>query len=650
MRQSLLTLLAVCLVTAHQAAAQVPRDPVADRQPAPPGKAEGAAELPAPFVTRQAEIEIPFSVRAGTTRENQPASVRIFVSWDRGKTWHFYDERKPEEGRFRFRPRHDGEFWFATQTIDRSGRPDNADPRAPQLRVLIDTERPQLTLQANVDASGNIAVSWNAVDANLAPKSLKVEYQDAQGNGGPWHAVTLPAGSTKLNAQHSGQATFHPTATGRTIVLRAEVADAAGNMAYFSQRLALTPSRPKPEGNLAYSPAPDPSATRWPTDNPHVGIPSGGQLLPGSQLAASAAAAAAQESEKIPNLMNNPFVGPGRLASASSNQPAEALPPPAARPLNENSDVGPIPASERPSAAPRSTWSPSNSQYPAPGTESALPIEPLPGQTTSPAVPSPPVNSFPPADSGRQSLPSGPNLDFSTPGPASGLPEIMPPPQPAEPVEPPTAQRPRLTNSRRFSLEYDLQTVGPEGVSAVELWGTTDGGRTWVKWGADPDRISPFDVEVNSESLYGFRIVVVGKNGLATHTPQHGEPADIWVGVDLSRPKARLTGAAYGQGEAAGKLDIRWEASDDNLGSRPITLAVGERPEGPFTPLAAGLPNSGQYFWEFDPRSPRQLYLRLEVRDDAGNVAIEQLTEPIKVEGLEPKGRIRGFTSGPGDR
>ena len=64
--------------------------------------------------------------------------------------------------------------------------------------------------------------------------------------------------------------------------------------------------------------------------------------------------------------------------------------------------------------------------------------------------------------------------------------EVMPAPQPVEPVTAPTAQRPRLTNSRRFSLEYDVQTVGPEGLSAVELWGTSDGGRTWAKWGPIP--------------------------------------------------------------------------------------------------------------------------------------------------------------------
>jgi hypothetical protein len=200
-----------------------------------------------------------------------------------------------------------------------------------------------------------------------------------------------------------------------------------------------------------------------------------------------------------------------------------------------------------------------------------------------------------------------------------------------------------LTNSRRFSLDYDVEAVGPEGVAEVELWGTIDSGSTWVKWGADPDRASPFDVEVNGEAIYGFRIVIVGKSGLATSSPQPGDAADIWVGIDSTRPAAHLTGAAYGQGEAAGKLDIRWDANDANLGPRPITLAISDRPDGPFAPIAAGLPNTGQYFWEFDPRSPRQIYLRLEVRDEAGNIAIDQLTEPIKVEGLEPKGRIRGF-------
>lgn len=213
-----------------------------------------------------------------------------------------------------------------------------------------------------------------------------------------------------------------------------------------------------------------------------------------------------------------------------------------------------------------------------------------------------------------------------------------------------TIERPRLTSSRRFSLEYDVESVGPDGLADVELWGTTDGGQTWLKWGSDTDKVSPFDVEVNGEARFGFRIVIVGRNGLASNAPQPGDAADIWIGVDQTKPTARLTAAAYGSGPQAGKLDIRWEAQDENLGPRPVTLSLSDRPDGPFTPIAAGIPNSGQYFWDFDPRSPRVIYLRLEVRDEAGNVAVDQMTEPIQVEGLAPKGRIRGFNPAPEDR
>src|SRR6187401_54392 len=106
--------------------AQIPRDPLA-ADLAPPrapvaGENAGARQLPAPFVTRQSEVEVPFTVRAGATADSQPSAVRVFVSWDKGAGWHFYEELRPEAARFRFKARQDGEYWFATQTIDRAGR------------------------------------------------------------------------------------------------------------------------------------------------------------------------------------------------------------------------------------------------------------------------------------------------------------------------------------------------------------------------------------------------------------------------------------------------------------------------------------------------------------------------------------------------
>src|SRR5436190_197945 len=307
-------------VAAGIATAQIPRDPLADRPAATPSTgAPSTRPLPPPFVTKQNEVEVPFAVRSGTSAENQPSSVRIFVSWDRGQTWHFYDERKPDDARFRFRAKQDGEFWFATQTMDRSGRPDSAEPRSPQLRLVIDTQRPQLLVQAHVTTSGTVNLSWSAADATLKIPSLKLEYQDAAGTGGPWQAIELSAASTNSTVV-TGQTTFQPAVSSRTINLRAEITDAAGNMAYYSQRLALTPPKPKaPAGGLAY----DPSATRWPTANSLDGSPKSSQLAGGAAMPAGSD----NEQVQIPNVVNNPFVGPGRLAS---NRPAvDALPPPA---------------------------------------------------------------------------------------------------------------------------------------------------------------------------------------------------------------------------------------------------------------------------------------------------------------------------------
>jgi hypothetical protein len=566
--------------------------------------AKAPAESP-PYVTRMNDVEIPFTVRGGDTPDKQPAAVRVFVSWDRGASWHFFEEKKPEDGRFRFRPKQDGEYWFATQTVDRSGKSDSAEPRQPQLRLLIDTQKPQLLAQASVTRPGEVNLSWSAADPTLAPSSLKIEYQDASGGGGAWQAVPIDPAAIKSSAgQLSGRLDIVPEIAGRAINLRAEVADAAGNVAYFSQRVALsTPSTARTRA--ADAPPPDRTATRWPSENPFAE-----QVAEDPQVAS--------DDTEAPRVVSNPFARQDRLtSSARPAEPTEQLPEPTAGeslpPPAQNDNSPP------PTAVPRNVSSDQGLAQ-----EGALP---------PPAEDIRPVESAPPPT-------SQPHASHPEPIPSYS------PSSPTETVGTPQGSRPRLTSSRRFSLDYDVESVGPEGLADVELWGTSDGGRTWAKWGSDPDKQSPFDVEVNGESLYGFRVVIIGKSGLASNAPQSGDPADIWVGIDLTRPTARLVAAAYGQGAAAGKLDIRWEAADQNLTSRPVTLAISDRPDGAFTPIAAGLPNSGQYFWEYDPRSPRQIYLRLEVRDEAGNVAIDQLTEPIRIEGLQPKGKIRGFAPG----
>jgi hypothetical protein len=207
----------------------------------------------------------------------------------------------------------------------------------------------------------------------------------------------------------------------------------------------------------------------------------------------------------------------------------------------------------------------------------------------------------------------------------------------------PPGERPQMTRATRFQLHYDVDAVGPSGVDEVQLWATADGGQTWRPWGTDDDLKSPFDVVVEEEGIFGFHVVVIGRNGLAGRKPRTGDLADMYVGVDTKKPLAKLTAAAYGEGDQAGKLLIRWEASDAYLDPRPITLKFSEDPAGPWTIIASGLPNSGEFAWPADAQVPAAVYLQLEVRDEAGNMATDQTADPVRIEGLAPKARIRGI-------
>lgn len=200
-----------------------------------------------------------------------------------------------------------------------------------------------------------------------------------------------------------------------------------------------------------------------------------------------------------------------------------------------------------------------------------------------------------------------------------------------------------FTTKKRFKLDYDSDGIPASDIAAVELWGTHDAGKTWLKWGTDPDRQSPFEVEVEQEGAFGFRVVLVHRNGMAGHTPRSGDTADIWVGVDGTQPVAKFGSVAYGKGASSGQLQIQWTASDDWLAPRPVTLSYSAEAQGPWTPFANGLANTGQYFWSVEPSVPRRIFLKLEVRDSAGNVAEDRLGDVIELEGLAPQGRIRGI-------
>jgi hypothetical protein len=206
---------------------------------------------------------------------------------------------------------------------------------------------------------------------------------------------------------------------------------------------------------------------------------------------------------------------------------------------------------------------------------------------------------------------------------------------------PPPGPRPHMVNSRVFELEYDLQSVGPSGIKQVDLWCTRDGGRTWKLFAVDESKHSPMVVTVSEEGIYGFRMVVRNGAGLGSKEPKSGDPAEIVIGVDLTKPTARITAAEQGVGADATKLNISWQASDNQmLAARPISLHYSQTRGGPWTPIATELENTGHYAWTIGNRAPQQAYLRLEARDEAGNVGAYETPQPIPLDRMSPAAHI----------
>lgn len=593
------------------------------------------AAPPEGFYLNAPRFEIPFNVERSA---GGPVEVQLLVSRDAGQSWQLVNRQPASAGAFPFTSDEDGNYWFATRTIDNRGAAFPSGKPTPQLMIVLDRSGPQVDAEVDADSDGRIRVDYTVTDAAPLSSGIQVEYQTD--SVPQWLPVTAPDQPQRQETGDSvgGQLSWNPEAAWQKAHVRIMASDKAGNRSIIVRQV----SRPR--------------VAQAPVQLASNGVPRTPAAAVGAPVGSSANARPDSEEELFTD---------GRYAIDRSLMPqmrgAAAPGVAAAYP------AGPLipPAQGDPARGPASGGAAAGVQvpHPLPGMFTAAPS----ADTAEDAATGSPVASKPltaqeamrpleveqlPVPQQRTPQPSGPRIERSLASQteaagnaAPGTAAAVGPQQAAADVAYRTTGVPlRASRSRQFSLEYEIEAAGARGVQEVELWGTRDGGQSWMPWGVDEDRLSPFDIEVSGEGVYGFRIVVVAGNGLASPRPLAGEPADVEVLVDTVGPELRLVRAQYGRGDESGSLLIGWTCSDPNLEAHPITLSFAPQPDGPWTTIAAGLENNGQYKWPADPQLPRQIYLRVEARDKAGNVAVDVLDVPIAVEGLAPRARIRGFS------
>lgn len=569
-------------------------------------------------------FDIPFTVeRTGA----QPVEVQLFVSRDQGQSWKFFARQPANENGFPFQAAEDGDFWFSTRTIDARGVSYPTGPMAPQLRVFVDTTNPKVEARADTDELGQVALDYAIVDAAPDEGFLRLEYMtDAVRQ---WMPISIQGrpGRRPADGALVGRITWKPQTEWRQVYIRMIVRDKAGNQTVVNEQV----DRPR----VAANPVSFASNSQQP----------GGEMS-ASTVSGRPAFSGAATPPMVPQQANSPTTTPTPShtpASAASNyrgahpMPTQAVSNPGAPELNAPVQSQPTQMQSNHQPAPTPIYNPHAAAMPTKGQSSVF-TQPAPSQERSDPVA--PREAMRPLTATTVSAANTQPTRTPAPStsPAHGNAAATTPTRPLS-----LNDTPRVSRSKQFSLDYEVESIGNGGVDAVELWGTRDGGASWKRWNADPDKQSPFDIEVANEGLVGFRIVVVAANGLTTPRPQPGDPADIYILVDTTAPRARLTGATYGKDQYAGSLIIDYACHDDNFGDRPISLAFSAEPQGEWTTIATGLANTGRYVWPADPQLPREIYLRIEATDKAGNVGIHALDVPIAAQGLSPQGHIRGF-------
>ncbi len=631
----------------------------------------GDSVPPQKIATNLKGFTVPFRIN---NQNGKYIEVHLYVSANRGDSWNFYAKQDVNQDGFKFTCQQDGEYWFALKTLDRNRRLiPVGNVVQPELSIVVDTQKPKIEFDLSSDAAGRIISRYRVEDDFITATGFKMQHRDAEnpGNPGKWLPVTGTAHTQFTSTNRIADSiAWWPQTNSRRIEVKLTATDRAGNQNSVNRTISLpTTQRRGSAGSTAQV-----QTSGWKQRNTKLVKNSAPQELICKNGVCNVTDQR-QHQTGAATKRPNPF----QLDSTTHQEQqigseAEFVAPPAPEFVSVNNVSG---------APQQSTTQDSSIEWKSKITSVITDAQTTNASTLdSNSYPTRPVekpelginhqryrnvpvvNRIADQDlvNGRQSPLSDLVVSESTTKHSSARSfnakvatrerDFTASPNDTAVLAFPKATRQNTTsrptgevlsvNTLRFNLNYGVKAIDTSGVGKVILWATEDGGNRWSSWATDPDNISPFPVEVEQEGQYGFRVTINSKDGLIGKAPSSGDRPDIVVNVDTSTPVVRLTSAPYGSGNDLGKLILHWQASDAYFKDRPIDLFYSPKASGPWTTIAKRLRNSGSYAWKVPSHAPENVFLRIDARDEAGNVGVFQLTSPVDLSGLVPRGQILG--------
>ena len=536
--------------------------------------------------TRERAFRIPLELT--DAERKSAAGIRLMVSTDSGKTWSRVREESPKRSTVTFRAPGDGCYWLALAVIghDEKRRPlDDADLK-PGLKVIIDSAKPDVGLEAVKTRSGLRGVRWTIKDGSPTDEQ-KLQCAAWDDRVKAWKPRAL--GEVRNNTVWFGR---------NEVVTKMQLAvtDAAGNesvaqididgdrfLCCDQEAFVLANRAPTPT-QFAENAKPR-TETR---ETPEI---------------EQAGHRSAEASEKLTTVEK-----PAELKSVA----AMASPMPSPNPATTKAAKPPVETTfDEPPALP-----------------DPEPVAPKKAVDKKPLVPVVPELVEVKATATKPVLPSD-----ADPMEVKTTVKNMATPIEAEPVEvKSTATKPvesdadgevSYSNRRTTVLHYEM-TAAPKG-ELVELWGIKQGSKEWTRIGRDEDGVSPMEAAFPEDGRWGITLVYGDMSG--SGKPAKEEAPAATVEVDTKRPKIAIGDVRMEKSS----VRLSWKASDAHLVDDCIRISWSRDTAGPWQMIAVQQACEGDYVWKpSDEGSARAMYFRFDATDRAGNIGSAITATPLR--------------------
>jgi hypothetical protein len=203
-----------------------------------------------------------------------------------------------------------------------------------------------------------------------------------------------------------------------------------------------------------------------------------------------------------------------------------------------------------------------------------------------------------------------------------------------------------LVRTHEVVLAFQVPGVGSSGLGSIDVYLTADEGDSWEKWEFSDFTFPHADVPggtgvvpvsltvrlPHQSVIYGLYLLPKSGAGMGKPPPSPGAVPHVRIEVDATLPVAELYAPQIAY-DRPGALVLTWKAEDRNLAVNPISLEWAAQPTGPWEFIGEPqLPNTGRYTWQVPEKVPPKVFLRLSVRDAAGNVAVAETPESVLID------------------